>query len=157
MAHTPTIAADFDGCLCEHRFPECGAPITDVVALLRQLEEEGWLIVIHSCRANSDWVGKGASEQEARKKVDDMVEFLLENDVPFHSIWGITMTSYADPFAWEYSGISGKPVADVYLDDRALHPVAALTAADLHLACSRIVSQGGDPLAFHRSLGRSVD
>ena len=156
MPHTPTIACDFDGCLCEHRFPECGAPITDVVALLRQLEEEGWLIVIHSCRANSDWVGKGASEQEARKKVDDMVEFLLENDVPFHSIWGITMTSHADPFAWEYSGVSGKPVADVYLDDRALHP-GHLKAEGMRQRCQWIVQGGGDPLAFHRSLGRMVD
>ena len=153
MAHTPTIACDFDGCLCEHAFPECGAPMEEVVELLRLLDAEGWCIVIHSCRTNSDWVHKGATLEEALVKVDDMLHFLAVNRVPFDDVWGIDRCGSV----WTYSGISGKPVADVYLDDRALHPVGALTAADLHLACSRIVSQGGDPLAFHRSLGRSAD
>jgi len=158
VSHTPTIAVDFDGCLCEHKFPDCGPPMVDVVALLRHLDEDGWKIIIHSCRCNSDWVGKGASEAEARAKVDDMLMWLDQQDIPYTSVWGIVILNIGrvtNP-AWDYSGVSGKPVADVYLDDRAIdcsHKLTHIMRAEAY----HKVRAGGDPLAFHRSLGRAVD
>jgi len=161
VRHIPTIAVDFDGCLCEHAFPDCGPPRRDVIELVRALWLNGWDVVIHSCRANSDWVGKGAGEAEARAKVDEMLAWLAKYHVPYGAIWGIRMLNIGrvtNP-AWDYSGVSGKPVADVYLDDRGLNP--NLTGEkDVYNAllaqCEEITRKAGDPLAFHRSLGRSV-
>ena len=155
MAHTPTIAVDFDGCLCFHAFPDCGRPRLSTIVLLHELDKQGWNIIIHSCRTNSDWVGKGASEEEARQKVTDMLAWLRHERVPYTSVWGIVPHGF-EPDEWQYANVSGKPVADVYLDDRALNPVNQQAEMMLQM-CEQLVRQNGDPLAFHRSLGRPVD
>lgn len=161
MAHTSTIAVDFDGCICEHAFPDCGEPRADVIELLFLLRERGWRIIIHSCRANSDWIAKGATIDEAGNKVNDMLSYLRRHHVPFDSLWGIDIAGSI----WTYSGVSGKPVADVYLDDRAVcvQPSLPTNVAKPYLfhrlvyECERIVNAGGDPLHYHRKPGRKVD
>lgn len=155
MDHRPTIAVDFDGCICEHAFPECGKPRQEVIELLRALHVRGWRIVIHSCRTNSDWVAYGASEEEIRGKVDDMLAWLYKQRVPYTSIWGIVLR---DPSGveWDYDTATGKPVADVYLDDRALNG-GERTADQMLEACGLLVARSGDPLQYHHSRDRSAE
>ncbi len=126
--HQRTIAVDFDGTLCEWAFPECGGPRTEVIAALRILREKGWHILIHTCRVNSHW-----EEPDRTEKVQAMLEWLLANDVPFDSVWGLRFGGLPVPDCpalggrlaeidqyWERGSVTGKPLADVYLDDRGI-------------------------------------
>lgn len=92
-----TIAVDFDGVIAEYDgwkgVGVLGGPRKDVVAALRALHAEGWKIVIHTARGE-----------------EEIAAYLLEHEVPHHEI---NRNS-------DYTTLGGKPVADVYWDDRAL-------------------------------------
>ena len=111
-----TIAVDFDGTICEYDFPRCGPPRVEIVQLLRGLNSMGWKIIIHSSRVNTHWpkVGRMA-------KIQDMLDFLRWHDVPWDSVWGLKFPLGGDsPWLTNPEDV-GKPVAHVYLDDRAVH------------------------------------
>jgi len=117
-----TIAVDFDGCICEYDFPRCGQPRRDVIELLRHLRTKGWRIIVHSSRVNQCW-----PNNEWVEKVSDMLNFLTMHCVPFHEIWGLhtvyegAMGDLGCRWVFELNRAhTGKPVAHVYLDDRAL-------------------------------------
>ena len=108
-----TIAVDFDGVVCEYDFPRCGPPRQDIIELLRQLKAKGWKIIIHSSRVNTCW-----ESDERRTKIGEMLDLLTFNAVPFDLVWGISIND----FGWHTDPTNiGKPVAHVYLDDRAVH------------------------------------
>ena len=92
-----TIAVDFDGVIAEYDGWKgvgiLGEPRKDVVAALRALHTEGWKIVIHTTRGE-----------------EEISAYLTEHRVPHHEI---NRNS-------DYKTLGGKPVADVYWDDRAL-------------------------------------
>ena len=52
MRKAPSLVIDFDGVICEHRFPDVGEPTGDVRDALRTLKNAGYRIVIHSCRTS---------------------------------------------------------------------------------------------------------
>jgi hypothetical protein len=135
-----TICVDFDGTICEYAFPKCGPPHWQVIAALRSLNKSGWRIIIHSSRVNRDW-----SAEERRRRTGDMVEYLYVHSVPFDQVWGAELSSHLpgrcpgglcpDGRIVELNGDAelkvcvrvhfpdrdvGKPIAHVYLDDRAL-------------------------------------
>jgi hypothetical protein len=164
MAHIPTVACDFDGLVCEFDFPRCGAPVTYVIELLQRLTRDGWHVVIHSCRTNINWRKLGATQEEIDEKVSDMLNFLLAHDVPFHEVWGIRMVDPPGPrlWTWEMDHV-GKPVADIYLDDRGLNPkrIAEFlgdtnpTLIDgLETMCQQVLQNRPSPLAYHEEQGR---
>jgi hypothetical protein len=125
-----TIAVDFDGVVCEYDFPRCGPPRQDIIELLRQLKAKGWRIIIHSSRVNACW-----PEEDRRQKCKEMVDFLAQHKVPFDDVWGMVWATQGigGPGKWEPRVTDnrspgdcddahvGKPVAHVYLDDRAVH------------------------------------
>ena len=45
-----TIAIDFDGCLCENRWPEIGAPNMDVISAAITERENGTALILWTCR-----------------------------------------------------------------------------------------------------------
>jgi hypothetical protein len=92
----PTIAVDFDGVIADYDGWEGtgapGSPRSDVLEALKVLHDEGWKIVIHSCRASAE-----------------LSSYLLENKVPFDEI----NKNSSRPTG------GSKPAATVYWDDRA--------------------------------------
>lgn len=92
-----TLAVDFDGVIAEYDgwkgVGVLGTPRQDVVEAMRTLQREGWKIVIHTTRGESE-IGA----------------YLQEHGVPCDEI-----NRNSD---YRTQGI--KPVADVYWDDRAV-------------------------------------
>ncbi len=52
MKKKPSLVVDFDGVICEHRFPDVGDPTEGVQEALETLQKAGYRIVIHSCRTS---------------------------------------------------------------------------------------------------------
>lgn len=134
-ARKPVACFDFDGLIAEWAFPDIGPPRTDEIDALRQLAEEGWWIIIHTARVNSHW-----EEPDRSLKVGEMLEWLVRHDVPFDRVWGVDIGwhEYGKPdppgdwhwirtepdsdygwLCWKFNSETGKPVADIYRDDRA--------------------------------------
>ena len=90
------LAVDLDGTLLENVGPqEFGKPIPPVVDAVRRLKQEGWVIVLWTCRDNT---------RELRL-------FLNKHEIP---------VDYINKNPGGPPGGSPKIFADVYLDDRAL-------------------------------------
>lgn len=45
------IAVDFDGTLCENKFPEIGEPKKDIIDAVKKLRQQGNKIILWSCRS----------------------------------------------------------------------------------------------------------
>ena len=92
-----TIAVDFDGVIADYDGWKgagvLGPPRRDVLEALRGLHAEGWKIIIHTTRGETEISG-----------------YLVEHGIPHHEI---NRNS-------DYRTQGTKPVADVYWDDRAL-------------------------------------
>ena len=92
-----TLAVDFDGVIADYDgwkgIGVLGCPRHDVVEAMRTLRREGWKIVIHTTRGESE-IG----------------EYLQKHGIPCDEI---NRNS-------DYRTQGSKPVADVYWDDRAL-------------------------------------
>ncbi len=96
----PILVVDFDGTIAHWGstgYPDIGEPIEGAHRFLRLLKGEGWKIIINSCRSGDD--------HEAR-----MTRWLEENNIPFDEI------NRNSDYPWA----TGKPVGDVYLDDRGV-------------------------------------
>ena len=93
---------DFDGTLCKFAFPEVGEVEPNVKYALELLRAKGYAIKIHSCRTATYW--ENAIERGTHAHL--IGEFLREHKIPHDEI--ILSTSM------------DKPIADVYIDDRAI-------------------------------------
>ena len=63
MMEKTSIVIDFDGAICEHKFPDIGEPTPDVGEALETLKKAGYRIIIHTCRTASYWKGIIPSNQ----------------------------------------------------------------------------------------------
>lgn len=93
---------DFDGTLCKFVFPNVGPIEPDVKIALQLLKDIGYTIKIHSCRTATYW----GREDERRIHIKAIQNFMKEHSLPYDEI--ITSISM------------DKPIADVYIDDRAI-------------------------------------
>lgn len=91
------IAIDFDGTLCDHRFPEIGSEVTDAFVWLRKFQEAGAMLMLWTMRS-------GHTLTEA-------VEWCRERDIEF---WGIN--NNPEQYKWSESP---KQYANIYIDDTA--------------------------------------
>lgn len=95
-----TICIDIDGTICQYLewvSPyHFGKVLPGAKETINKLHNDGWYIIIFSTRSNKDIVG----------------DFLRHNNIYFDSI-------NENPFQPE-NALGGKPIADVYLDDRAI-------------------------------------
>jgi hypothetical protein len=99
------IIVDFDGTICGFAFPECGPPEPGVREALHQLHEEGFEIVIHSCRTATFW--KGIFDVDNRLlHIGVIVKYMEEHDLEYDSL---LIDRNFD-----------KPMAQFYVDDRGV-------------------------------------
>ena len=57
MSYIPIIAVDFDGTLCENKWPGIGAPKLDVINKLIELRKKlGVKLILWTCRTDEDLV-----------------------------------------------------------------------------------------------------
>jgi hypothetical protein len=99
-----TIAIDFDGVIHSYSRGWQGGEIYDLPVegtreALTELRAKGWKIYIFSTRTNKIYHKNDRPPQEERMKI-----YLEEHGIPYDKIWSF-----------------GKPMADIYLDDRALN------------------------------------
>ena len=99
-----TIAIDFDGVIHSYSRGWQGGEIYDLPVegtreALTELRAKGWKIYIFSTRTNKIYHKNDHPPQEERMKT-----YLEEHGIPYDKIWSF-----------------GKPMADIYLDDRALN------------------------------------
>jgi predicted phosphatase len=91
---------DFDGTLCKFEFPDVGPIEPNVKEALETLKKAGWIIKIHSCRTAKYW----GNDYERTQHITMIKHFMRLNKLPYDELI-LTMD---------------KPIADVYIDDRAI-------------------------------------
>lgn len=93
------IAVDFDGTLCENKWPEIGEANEDLILYLRNLQSTGMKIVLWTCR-----VGERLNEAIRWCHAQGLVFDAVNENVPEVLQW--------------MGGDSRKIYADVYIDDK---------------------------------------
>lgn len=100
MLGKKTIAIDFDGTMnfYDHwcNGPIINQPIEGCIEALKAFRDMGYEVEIYTCRTNPEI--NNVSEQ-----LGYLRQWLNDNGLPFVMIW-----------------TNGKPIADVYIDDRAI-------------------------------------
>ena len=98
------IAVDFDGTLCESKYPEIGSPNMSLIRVLIQKREAGDKIILWTCRAGE----------------------YLDNAVKWCRDFGLTFDTVNEnlPEILELWGNDSRKItADIYIDDRAEKPM----------------------------------
>ena len=97
------IAVDFDGTIVENKYPEIGELRPDAVRVIRKLREEGYQLILWTCRTGLD--------------LAKAVGFCAENGIRFDSINRNLRSQVV-----RYKGSDPRKVgADLYIDDRGLN------------------------------------
>lgn len=96
------IAVDFDGCLCESKWPEIGEPNESVIRALIQRQREGAKLILWTCRSG--------------KLLDEAIEWSRTQGIEFDKV-NENLQERID----EYGNDSRKISADEYWDDRAVY------------------------------------
>jgi hypothetical protein len=98
------IAVDIDDTIVKQEedfdITEFGIPLPNAIEALNKLRLNGWTIILHSCRTTPD-VNPGYDLEILKMNV---MMWADENGVPYDDVW---------------VG-EGKPLADVYLDNKAM-------------------------------------
>ena len=95
------IAVDFDGTLCEHKYPDIGNPNIKLIEKLKLLIKEGHKIILWTCR---DGIC-----------LDEAVEWCKEQGIKLSAVNEDIDSVKKSLFGREKSC---KIYADIYLDDR---------------------------------------
>jgi hydroxymethylpyrimidine pyrophosphatase-like HAD family hydrolase len=101
------IAVDFDGTLCEHKFPEIGKikeKHQKVINYIKTAKQNGATIILWTCR----------EDLEERKYLTEAVEWCKENNIPIDFVNKYTVPGF-NGFA------TRKVCADFYIDDKAVN------------------------------------
>lgn len=93
---------DFDGTVCKFAFPDVGPIEPNVKIALETLKQAGYMIKIHSCRTATYW----NNEDERKKHIQLIKDFMVKYNLPHDDII--------------LSRTMDKPIAAVYIDDRAI-------------------------------------
>lgn len=103
-----TLCVDFDGTLCEHTFPGIGAIKPDALVAMNTFKKMGYYIIVWSCRTcrhHEDIFGVCPDDIFTKPCVAEMKAWLDEQKIPYDEI---------------DDGSKGKPLADFYIDDKAI-------------------------------------
>lgn len=81
MAKNKIIAVDFDGTLCENKFPEIGEPHTHIIQALLYEQEEGAKLIMWTCRTGDllknavEWCAKqGVQFDAVNENLPEIIE-----------------------------------------------------------------------------------
>lgn len=104
-----TIAVDFDGTLCENRFPDIGEPKRAVIKFIRQHAAYGAKIILYTCRENGT----------QRALLDEAVAWCEVHGIPLYAV----NENPENPFPAQYgvTAAGRKVYAELYIDDQALN------------------------------------
>ena len=97
------IAVDFDGTLCENKYPLAGAPNWPLIAFLRLARSSGAKLILWTCRTKSE--------------LDFAIKWCEEHDLKFDAV-NENVQEAIDKFG----GDSRKIYADFYIDDKNVNP-----------------------------------
>ena len=97
------IAVDFDGTLCENKYPDIGAPIPRVIEFVKRQKADDNIIILWTCRAG--------------QQLADAVTWCKNQGLIFDYINENVKENVA-----MYGGDTRKVFADVYIDDKTLLP-----------------------------------
>lgn len=95
------IAIDFDGVLCENKFPEIGKPNYEVISVVRQLMDQGHEVILWTSRAD--------------EKLVDAVDWCKDYGLKFAAV-----NDNAPSNLKKYGTNPRKIFADIYVDDHNL-------------------------------------
>lgn len=96
-----TICVDFDGTIVEHAYPGIGQPIQDAIPVLIELKNNGWKLILFTCREG--------------KKLEEAIAYCKKNGLEFEAHnESIEEEEFRDP------GLNRKPYAAIYIDDRMI-------------------------------------
>lgn len=93
-------AIDFDGTLCENKWPEIGVPNTQLIEFLKAEQEKGNKLILWTCRVD--------------EKLSDAIRWSAEQGLIFDAVNENLPESKA-----KFGGDPRKIFAHVYIDDRA--------------------------------------
>lgn len=105
--HYDTIAVDFDGTLCEYRFPDIGKPKPLVIAFIKQHAARGTKIILHTCRENGT----------RRALLNEAVAWCAAHKIPLYAVNENPENTYPEQYGVSTTG--RKVYADLYIDDKA--------------------------------------
>lgn len=100
MLKVKIIAVDFDGTLCENKYPEIGNPNRELITYLRDEKKRGARVILWTCRSGED----------------------LESAVKWCELYGLKFDAVNENAAEaieEFGGDTRKIFAHEYIDDRA--------------------------------------
>jgi hypothetical protein len=93
------ISTDFDGTLCEHKYPDIGEPYLDIINWLIGYKKSGAKLILLTCR----------DKKELQEAVEWCKGYGLEFDAVNDDVPEVKAT---------FTNKSNKVYADIYLDDR---------------------------------------
>ena len=95
------IAVDFDGTLCENKWPEIGEPNTELLHYLKDRKDAvGAKLILWSCRTG--------------ERLEEAVQWCAKHGLKFDAV-----NANLPEIIEQFGGDTRKIVADVYIDDRA--------------------------------------
>jgi hypothetical protein len=100
---------DFDGTICEHRFPAIGPPLPEAFEVMKEMKSAGWKLILFTCREND---GYKIDKQYLKKAV----EWCGENGIEFDAINEALESCEFRP----EDCLKRKPYGTVHIDDRNL-------------------------------------
>lgn len=104
-----TIAVDFDGTLCENKFPDIGSPKPLVIEYIKRQQAKGAHIILHTCRENGT----------QRALLDEAIQFCGDQGIELYAINENPDSTFPEEYG---TGLDGRKVfADIYIDDKAMN------------------------------------
>ena len=96
------IAIDFDGTICQNKYPEIGEPMPLAIWSIKKLKERGHDLILWTCRQG--------------ELLDDAVRWCKEHGIPFDLV-----NEHEPNNLRAFGGVAGNKVfANIYIDDRNL-------------------------------------
>ena len=92
------IAIDFDGTICEHKYPDIGREMLFAFATLKELQKKGHKLILWTFRSG--------------ERLDEAVEYCKKNGVEFYAVNKNFPEEVMD------ENVSRKINADIFVDDR---------------------------------------
>lgn len=102
------LAIDFDGTICEVAYPEIGMERYGAKEHINRLYEEGYIIIINSCRTDGAGIQPATMAQEFLKLRGINYHFFNENWPDLINLYGTDCRKIS---------------ADIYIDDKCLFQI----------------------------------
>lgn len=100
------IAVDFDGILCENKFPDIGSPNYEIISLIRQLIDKGHEVILWTSRADAE--------------LHSAIDWCNDYGLHFCSI-NENAPSNVEQYKEKYPNGTRKVYADIYIDDHDIN------------------------------------